>query len=226
MPSSVASRNRSFTTDSARMSCPTSAAAMVRLGIVPHSLGSMRFPAGRRYTETIPSRSGLRKYGALFARRPRELSPVPREVSMLAMNEAEGESVPPRRRVPPIKDGASGAVLSSPLVRLLVQATPASLARAHTDEATRHRIHGLRAVWASVRAHGRRLVSPLRSHPVRGRSPRRLAQPLARGDHRARDLCGVPREARGVSAPFAFSLAARYTRGVNLAAPRALPPIS
>ena len=71
MPSSVASRKRSFTTDSAFSSCFTSASAIARLDMVPHSFASMRLPAGRRSTVTAPCFPGCRKYGDLCTGPPR-----------------------------------------------------------------------------------------------------------------------------------------------------------
>jgi hypothetical protein len=63
MPSSVASRNRSFTTDSARSSCEINIFACVRLGISPHTFGTTRFPQARCRTTTTPRLPGCMKYG-------------------------------------------------------------------------------------------------------------------------------------------------------------------
>ncbi len=198
IPSSVASRKRSFTTDSARMSWPTSAAAIARLGIVPHSLGSIRLPAGRRKTDTIPSRSGLRKYGALLPRRPRALSPVKRELSMLATIELRVKASRPGASYRSSKDGESGAPLSSPFRRLLGAVTQSSLAREHDDEAVSYGVHGVRALRPPIRANQGRPVSALRPHPLSGGPARRPAEPLAGGAHRSRHLRRMPPETRSM----------------------------
>jgi hypothetical protein len=69
IPSSVASRKRSSTADSALSSCRIKAWACPRDGIVPHSFGVTRLPHGFRRTMNWPCFAGWMKYSDLLSPR-------------------------------------------------------------------------------------------------------------------------------------------------------------